>query len=94
MSHFVYILKCSDGSYYIGLSENPEERVKRHNSGRGAKYTFKRRPVKLVYTESHDNLTDAVRRETQIKKWSHAKKNALINGDMKILKLLAKRRIF
>ena len=92
MSHYVYILKCSDGSYYIGLSTNPDERIKRHNSGRGAKYTFKRRPVKLVYTEPHDNLADAVRRETQIKKWSHAKKSALITGDIKKLKFLAKRR--
>jgi putative endonuclease len=87
--HF-YILKCSDGSYYVGSAANLEDRVNRHNQGRGSSYTFKKRPVQLVYCEKSGSLDDAMKRERQVKKWSRAKKEALIRGEIEILKKLSK----
>ena len=65
--HFVYILRCADGSLYTGYARDPRARMRLHNTGRGAKYTAGRRPVRLVYTESHDTLSAALKREYQIK---------------------------
>jgi putative endonuclease len=78
----MYILKCADSSYYIGSIANLENREKIHNQGKGATYTAKRRPVHLLYYEAFGTLDDAVRRERQVKKWSRAKKEALINNDL------------
>jgi predicted GIY-YIG superfamily endonuclease len=89
--HF-YILKCSDGSYYVGSATNLDDRVDRHNQGRGSSYTAKRRPVQLVYHEKLGSLDDAMKRERQLKKWSRAKKEALINGELETLKRLSKNR--
>lgn len=88
----VYILRCADGSYYIGLTEDLEGRENAHNNGRGSTYTFLRRPVRLVYSESYDSLEKAVGRERQLKRWSRTKKKALIVGDAATLKQLSKRR--
>ncbi|MFQ5989750.1 MAG: GIY-YIG nuclease family protein [Candidatus Methylomirabilales bacterium] len=63
-----------------------------HNNGRGSKYTFLRRPVQLVYSESYDSLEKAIGRERQLKRWSRTKKKALIVGDAARLKQLSKRR--
>jgi predicted GIY-YIG superfamily endonuclease len=90
---FVYILKCSDGSLYVGHASNVDERVKTHNEGRGASWTACRRPVTLVYYESASSVEKAVARERQIKRWTHDKKLALIAGDLGKLKALAKRRV-
>jgi putative endonuclease len=90
--NLVYILKCADGSFYVGSAQDLEDRLKRHNSGNGAAYTALRRPVRLVYQEPCKNLEDAVSRERQIKKWSRAKKEALINGEFETLKKLSKSR--
>ncbi len=90
--HHVYILRCSDGSFCVGSTEDLECREKAHNDGRGAKYTFLRRPVKLAYSEPHETLEDAVQRERQIKGWTRAKKEALIAGDLDRLKARSKRR--
>ena len=87
---YVYILKCSDNSFYTGHTNNLSERLKRHNDGRGSSHTATRLPVKLIWHEEHQNETAAMKREMQIKKWSRAKKLALINGDMQKLKLLSK----
>ena len=87
--HF-YILKCSDGSYYAGSTTNIENRIKTHNKGEGPAYTAKRRPVRLVYNEEFSSLDGTVKRERQIKKWSRAKKEALIFGEKKMLKKLSK----
>ena len=92
-SFFVYILKCVDGSLYVGHTINVVERVATHNDGRGALWTACRRPVALVYQETLSSEVDAIARERQIKGWTHAKKLALINGDREKLKTLAKRRI-
>lgn len=90
---YVYILKCSDNSFYTGHTNNLNERIKRHNSGRGSSYTAVRSPVKLLLYEENENETAAVKREMQIKKWSRAKKIALINGNIQKLKLLSKSKI-
>ncbi|MAU96804.1 MAG: hypothetical protein CMP81_22635 [Fulvimarina sp.] len=75
----VYILRCADGSYYTGLTKQPiESRLWEHNAGICDGYTKKRRPVELVFSESHDRMLDAIAREKQIKGWSRAKKEALI----------------
>jgi putative endonuclease len=89
---YVYILECSDNSFYTGHTDNLSERVERHNSGRGSSHTAARLPVKLVWHEVYEDKKTAIKRENQIKKWSRAKKLALINGAMHKLKLLSKKR--
>lgn len=90
-SFFVYILQCADGSYYVGHTQNVEQRVEAHNAGRAAEHTSIRRPVTLVYSEEVKSEPAAVQRERQLKGWSRAKKAALIAGDMDTLKALSKR---
>lgn len=82
---YVYLLECNDRSYYCGYTQDVDLRVCRHNQGRGAVYTACRKPVKLVWQESHDTEQSALKRERQIKGWSRVKKKALINGDMEFL---------
>ena len=78
---FVYMVRCADGTLYTGLARNPDERVRVHNSGKGAKYTRSRLPVVLVYSEECESLSAALKRECQLKPWSRARKEALIAGD-------------
>ena len=92
MRFFVYILWCADGSYYVGHCSDVPNRVQEHNNGEGSKHTRERLPVALVYSEPHPTQTDAIQREKQIKRWSRAKKEALIRGDLAALKSAAKRR--
>jgi|SRR5579884_1203011 len=90
---WVYMLLCSDGSFYIGVTSNIEHRVSKHEAGEFTTcYTFTRRPVKLVYAEDFRDMNDAIRWEKQIKKWSRAKKAALARGDFEELRRLAKGR--
>ena len=89
---FVYILRCRDGTLYVGHTEDLAAREATHNEGGGAGYTAARRPVKLVYSEVHSTMESAVRRERQLKRWSAQKKEALITGDLRTLKSLSKRR--
>ncbi len=93
-SFFVYILRCADGSLYVGHTSSVEERVNLHNDGRAAMWTACRRPITLVYQERHQSESTAIAREPQIKRWTHAKKLALIKGDRTALKSLAKRRVY
>jgi len=79
MNWSVYILHCSDGSYYIGYSNDVENRLDLHNSGRGAKYTRSRRPCEVVYTEQFPTRNEALKRECQLKQWTRAEKQALID---------------
>ena len=90
----VYILECADGSYYVGLAQyDLEARVSEHNLGTYPDaWTYKRRPVLLVFNENYDRFDDAVAREQQIKGWSRAKKEALIAYNYDGLPELAKRR--
>jgi putative endonuclease len=79
MSCYCYILKCADGTFYTGWTTDPERRVAQHNKGIGAKYTSTRRPVKLVYLETHPNRTDAMKRELAIKKMKREQKSKLVD---------------
>jgi predicted GIY-YIG superfamily endonuclease len=92
-SFFLYIVRCADDSLYVGHTSDLESRVNLHNQGRGALWTARRLPVHLVYQEPQPSEVKAVARERQIKRWTHGKKLALINGDRATLKSLAKRRI-
>ena len=76
--HFVYIVRCADGSFYTGYARDPRTRLRLHNDGKGAKYTAGRRPVRLVYTEPHDTLSAALKREYQIKQLPRPAKRALV----------------
>ena len=78
--HYVYILKCADGTFYTGWTTDPERRTKVHNSGKGAKYTRARRPVELIYYEEFDDKIEAQRREWAIKQLTRAEKEELIAG--------------
>lgn len=76
---FVYITKCKDNSFYIGISPNVPKRIKKHNSGTGSKSLLKKLPVSLLYTEKYPNKSEARKREIQLKKWSRKKKQWLID---------------
>ena len=87
---YVYILKCADGSYYTGVTNNFEKRLAEHNFGIDTKsYTFSRRPVELVYVDSFQNFEMAIAWEKQVKGWSRKKKEALIKQNWEGLKRLA-----
>nr|WP_281503791.1 GIY-YIG nuclease family protein [Arenibacter sp. F26102] len=85
----MYILECSDGSYYCGSTVDLDKRLKEHNDGKGANHTKKRLPVMLVYVEEYDRIDKAFYREKQIQGWSRNKKEVLINGDLAELSGLA-----
>ena len=88
---FTYILECSNGEYYVGSTANLQKRLHEHESGRGCDFTAAHLPVKLVYTEEYPTIEEAYKRERQLHKWSHAKKEALIKGDIELLKQLSKK---
>jgi putative endonuclease len=84
--YFVYIFRCNDGSYYAGVTNNVEERVREHQEGVDPKcYTYKRRPVQLVFRHGFREVSDAIAAEKQIKGWSRRKKEALIQGEFGLL---------
>lgn len=78
MGHFVYMLRCRDNSLYTGYTTNLDNRVKTHNSGKGAKYTRARRPVKLVFYREVADKSTGLKLEYRIKKLSKAKKEELV----------------
>ena len=77
--HYIYIVRCKDGSLYTGYAKDIEQRIAKHNSGQGAKYTKIRRPVELVYQEMFDTKSEAMKREYEIKTFSRQKKLQLIS---------------
>ncbi|MHC4214326.1 MAG: GIY-YIG nuclease family protein [Planctomycetota bacterium] len=87
--YFAYILRCSDGSFYVGSTDDVQERLLKHNSGRASTWTAARLPVKLLYQEVYETQEMAIQRERQIKKWSRAKKKALIAQETVTLKRLS-----
>jgi putative endonuclease len=89
MKGWMYILLCSDGSYYTGSTNNLELRLAQHQRGEGANHTKKRLPVKLLYFEEYDRIDLAFYREKQVQGWSRKKKEALINGTPELLPKLA-----
>ena len=89
---YLYILKCSDDSFYIGVTNDLDKRIIEHNQGINPEsYTFTKRPVELVFHELFTDFNLAFEWETKLKKWSRAKKQALINGDFESLKALSKK---
>ncbi len=89
-TYFVYILKCSDSTYYTGVTNNLDERVYEHQAGFDPKaYTFRRRPVELSYSKEFAEVNDAIAFEKQVKGWRRAKKLALIEGRIEELPELA-----
>ena len=92
MPFWVYILRCSDGSYYTGHTDGLEHRLAQHETGEYPGYTSSRRPVTLVYTQEFSTREEALGAESQVKGWSRAKKEALAQGDWQGLSALAVRR--
>ena len=91
----VYILRCSDNSYYTGLTkQDVDARVWEHNAGIDDGYTAKRRPCELVFMEVYERLTEAIDRERQIKGWSRRKKEALMAYDYEFFAPIVKARSF
>jgi len=76
----MYITECVDGTYYTGSTTNLARRIEEHNRGEGARYTAKKRPVVLVYSEEYDIIEEAQLREKQVQGWSHKKKQLLVEG--------------
>ena len=81
MAYYVYLLRCSDGSYYVGHINDLEQRLAAHESGATEGYTLSRRPVELVFSVRFSRRLEAFDRERQVKGWSGARKEALIKGD-------------
>jgi len=93
MGAWVYMLRCADGSYYVGSARNDDlaQRVAEHQAGKYGGYTSTRLPVHLALSEYFDRITDAIAIERKIKGWSRAKKEALIRSDWTKIKWLARR---
>lgn len=89
---YTYILKCADGSYYIGHTDCIEQRIAEHMDGKGGLYTAKRLPITLVFLQEFATRDEAYNVEHQIKKWTRKKKIALIAQNWENLKLLAKKK--
>jgi len=90
---YVYILKCADATYYTGVTANLDKRIIEHYNGiHPGSYTAKRRPLRLVFYAEFTDIQLAIMREKQIKKWSKAKKEALIEGSFEELPNLAKKK--
>jgi len=90
-NYYVYILQCSDGSYYTGVTSDIEKRLYEHQEGFiDGCYTHNKRPVKLMHVENFPEIIDAISREKQIKCWSRKKKEALISEDYERLVKLSK----
>jgi putative endonuclease len=88
----LYILECKDTSLYTGVTDNVELRFKRHRSGDGGYYTSNNKPIRILYREEFKTLSEVKIREQQIKRWSRAKKLALIKGSREELINLSKSR--
>ena len=91
--YYVYILKCNDDSYYTGITNNVAIRFEQHQTGHDVKaYTFRRRPLELVFTREFRSVLQAIAFEKQVKRWTRKKKEALINGKFQQLNYFAKCR--
>ncbi len=90
MKGYMYILECSDTTYYVGSTKNLKLRLSQHQTGEGAIYTKTRLPVKLVYFEEFNRIDTAFYREKQVQGWSRKKREALIYGDYEKLPELAR----
>jgi len=92
-TYYVYILKCSDGLTYTGITNNISRRFEEHQNGLNKTcFTYKRRPVELIFQQEFNNVEQAIYFEKKIKKWSAKKKFALANGEYNLLQILAECR--
>jgi putative endonuclease len=92
-SYWVYMVRCNDSSYYIGVTNDLERRLSEHKTGRDHKsYTSSRLPIALVYSAEFSDVRDAIDWEKHIKRWSRAKKEVLISGEREKLIPLSKRK--
>ena len=92
MEWHTYILRCVDGSYYVGHTSDVEKRFERHKARAGAIFTAVHPPEAVAHVETFSSELEAVQRERQLKKWSRAKKEALMRGSFEELKALSKCR--
>lgn len=92
MAFYAYLLRCNDGSYYAGHTDDIELRIAQHKAGALGGYTAKRLPVELVWSDSFPSRDDAFAAERRIKGWSRAKKEALMAGDWELISQLAVNR--
>ena len=91
--YYVYMLRCFDGTFYVGVTNNAEYRIAQHEFGVDPDcYTFNRRPLKLGHLSEFGEITDAIAWEKRLKGWSHAKKPALAEGDWQAVRRYARRR--
>jgi tRNA/rRNA methyltransferase len=88
--YYTYILECSDGSLYVGHTDDLPARITAHNAGLGPAFTACRRPVRLAYSEAHRTRDAAIARERQLKRWSAQKKRALITRNASALRSLSR----
>lgn len=89
---YVYILKCSDGSFYVGHTDDLEKRMINHEDGTFSGYTSERLPVELVWLAHFSTRDEAFAMERKIKNWSRCKKQALVNGEFEFLKEISKKK--
>ena len=86
MPYCVYVLLCSDGSFYTGYTRNLDARVRLHRSGRGARYTKMHKPKRLVYVEEFGTISEAMKKERKVKKLSHRQKLELVKAKRYVMK--------
>jgi predicted GIY-YIG superfamily endonuclease len=91
MAAWAYMLRCSDGSYYVGCTTNLDQRIGQHQGGDADGYTARRRPVELVWAEEFQSIDQAITIERRLKGWSRLKKEAVIRGDFDSLPRLSKK---
>jgi predicted GIY-YIG superfamily endonuclease len=91
MAFWAYILRCRDGSYYVGHTDDLDRRIGEHQTGAMPGYTCMRRPVEMVWSQDFASREEALSAELQIKRWSRAKKEALIQGDWTALSRAARK---
>ena len=89
---FMYLLRCADGTTYVGSTRDLAHRLAQHMSGLGSAYTSQRLPVELAYAEEFDRIDEAYAREKQVQNWSRAKREALIAGDWAGVSAAARKR--
>jgi putative endonuclease len=87
----MYILRCADGSYYVGSTRDLDQRVLQHRAGVGAAYTRRRLPVELVFAAEFERVDEAYAMEKRVQGWSRAKREALIDGRFELLPGLSSR---
>ncbi len=92
MAFYAYLLRCRDGSYYAGHTDDLDQRLAQHASGLGGDYTVRRRPVELVWSDSFATRDEAFAAERRVKGWGRAKKEALIAGDWALIQRLSRNR--